>query len=178
MELVLGIDPGAQGAAALLAPRPDGAVPELLDVAPLPGRREAIGRANRRQTVILDGFELVAILRGWERKHDGAILRIVIERVSALPKDRAPQAFAFGRAYGAVRAIAEAHGAEVTTVPVSVWRAVAGVLVPDAERNRDALKRACRARAAEIWPDQADWFKRVKDTDAAEAALIGLSGVK
>lgn len=178
MELVLGIDPGAHGAAALLAPRPGGEVPALLAVAPLPGRPEAVGTTNRRKTVVLDGFALVALLRGWERKHDGAILRIVIERVSALPKDRAPQAFAFGRAYGAVRAIAEAHGADVTTVPVSVWRAVAGVLVPDAERNRTALKTACRARAAEIWPDRADWFKRVKDTDAAEAALIGLSGVK
>ena len=175
IPLHLGVDPGAHGAVALLAPRHGREVPELLDVAKLPGARE---RVNTRDTIILDAMRLVEILQDWEVLHDGAILTCTIERVGALPRDRAPQAFAFGRAYGAVRAVIESRGTTVRTVPVSVWRAAAGVLVPDAARERSQLKAACRARAAGLWPERADWFKRVKDTDAAEAALIGLAGIE
>lgn len=175
MQGFVGIDPGAKGAIALLAHGCPGSGPELLAVASLP---TTIDRIGGRKSPRLNGLALGSMLAEWQIQHGVVVSSATIERVHAMPKDKGPQAFAFGRSYGAVQAVLETMGVQTRTLPVSIWRQAVGIILPDAERSRDQIKTACRRRAQELWPDQADWFKRVKDTDAAEAALIGLAGME
>lgn len=175
MQGFVGIDPGAKGAIALLANGRPGSIPELLAVASLP---TVIDRIGGRKSPRLDGLALGSMLADWQNRHGVVVSHATIERVHAMPKDRGPQAFAFGRSYGAAQAVLETMGVQTRTLPVASWRQAVGVLMPDAERSKEQIKAACRARAQELWPDQAAWFKRVKDTDAAEAALIGLAGME
>lgn len=167
---VIGVDPGASGAIALLAE--NGRVPELVTARTLPTEAVKIGK---RTSKVLDGMALALLLPEWELLHDVVIVKGVCEQVASMPRDRAPQAFAFGRSYGAVVAAIQATRTAVDLVPPPVWRQGAGV--PRVETgDRKALKAAARKRATELWPEQADLFRRAKDADVAEAALIGLYG--
>lgn len=176
MQGVVGIDPGAKGAIALLdaSNRDASGVPELMAVEAIPTSIMLIGG---RKSPVVDGLKLAQLLWSWEREHRLTIAKGAVERVAAMPNDRAPQAFAFGRSLGAVSAVVQAQGIAVEFVPVSVWRQTVGVpkIQDDTGERRKLIKAVCRKRAQELWPRHADWFKRVKDTDAAEAAMIALS---
>lgn len=175
---VLGIDPGATGAIVLLSYR-GGGVPVLLAVSQLPTHAVEIGK---RTSKTLDAAALAMMLGEWEHEHGLRITRAIVERVGAMPKDKSPQAFAFGRSYGAVIAALEVLGIFTTTVSPAKWREAVGVARNTRDENADdaahrrKIKTSARKRAAQLWPEKADWFRRVKDADAAEAALIGLSG--
>lgn len=168
---VVGVDPGASGAIALLA-ETDALVPELLEVRALPTEAVQIGK---RTSKVLDGMALALLLPEWELLHDVVVVKGVCEQVASMPQDRAPQAFAFGRSYGGAVAAIQATRTRVDLVLPSVWRQTAGV--PRVETgDRRAIKAAARKRASELWPEKAELFRRAKDADAAEAALIGLYG--
>lgn len=171
---VVGIDPGAKGAIALLDARTkDDGVPRLLDVQTIPTQVFLIGG---RKSLVVDGLKLAQLVWGWERAHDIIITHGAVERVAAMPADHAPQAFAFGRSLGSVSGVIQAQGIDLQFVPVATWRQIVGV--PRAlsdENRRKEIKALCRKRAAELWPTEATRFRRVKDADAAEAAMIALS---
>lgn len=167
---VLGVDPGAQGAVALLAQ--DQEVPELLAVTVLPTIARQIGKRTSRE---LDGLALAAQVVEWEVIFDVDITKAMVEQVASMPRDKPPQAFAFGQSYGAVKAALQARGVLIETILPAKWREIAGVGRVEAG-DRKALKHAARKRAAALWPHREDLFRRAKDADAAEACLIGLSG--
>jgi hypothetical protein len=175
MSGVIGVDPGATGALALLdAGRRDLlGVPSLVTVAPIPAIEVKVGKRKSR---VVDGRRLAQMLCDLER--GTPLSSAAVEVVASMPADKPPQAFAFGRSLGGVEATLQAHGLVITRVPVATWRQATGVAratADDAKARRREHKAACRARAIELWPDQKDLFRRVKDTDAAEAALIALS---
>lgn len=173
MGLVVGVDPGASGALALLDPsKVIQGVPVLLEAETVPSIREKIG--SRRSGVIA-AYEVGDMLHGWQTKHGELIARAAIERVHTMPGDFAPQAFAFGRSLGKIEGVLEAMGVVIDSVPVAVWRQRVGVRRRKEDEDAKVLKRLSRERACELWPEAAEKFKRVKDSDRAEAALIGVA---
>jgi crossover junction endodeoxyribonuclease RuvC len=151
---VLGIDPGAKGAIALLSV--DG---ELLKVVDMPVTQEANGR-HATNAALLSAIVANAQCR-----------RIFCEFVAARPTDAKVAAFAFGRARGVIEGVAGAFDLELIFITPPVWKRYAGV--PPGKQNKDVA----RTRAIARWPAQAELFARKGDVDRAEAALIGAAGL-
>jgi crossover junction endodeoxyribonuclease RuvC len=152
--MILGIDPGAHGAIAILSESG-----ELVDVIEMPVTRETSGRHATNAPL------LSAILA---RPH----ARIAYcEFVGARPTDAKVSAFAFGRARGVIEGVCGALSIPIVFITTPSWRCAAGIL-PGAEH-----KDVARARAIAKWPDKADLFARRCDVDRADAALIGLAGI-
>jgi crossover junction endodeoxyribonuclease RuvC len=152
---ILGIDPGAHGAIAVLDD--DG---ELLEVLDMPSPPEANGRTATNAP-------LLAVLLA--RAH----ARIAFcEFVGARPTDAKVAAFAFGRARGVIEGCAGALGLPIVFLTPPTWKRVADI--PPGAENKDLA----RTRAIARWPAHADLFARKCDVDRAEACLIALAGLK
>ncbi len=87
----------------------------------------------------------------------------VIEDVHSMPKQGVASSFSFGRSLGAAETALACNGLVLHYVSPARWKKALGL-------SQD--KGASRRRAIELWPERADWFKRVKDDGRAEAALI------
>jgi len=88
---------------------------------------------------------------------------LVIESVSAMPKQGVTSSFNFGYGAGVLEGVAAGLGIPVEMVRPATWKKAAGV---------SADKSACRLMATRYWPGMADLFKRVKDDGRADAALL------
>jgi crossover junction endodeoxyribonuclease RuvC len=152
---ILGIDPGAHGAVAVLD---EGG--ELLEVRDMPSTPEANGRSAT-------SAPLLAVLLS--RAH----ARVAFcEFVGARPTDAKVAAFAFGRARGVIEGCAGALGLPMVFLTPPTWKRVADI--PPGGENKDLA----RTRAIARWPARADLFARKCDVDRAEACLIALAGLK
>lgn len=150
---VLGLDPGATGAIAML----DTDLAALV-VCDMPSTLVKVGKQHRRQ---ISEFWLADILRVYEP--DAAW----IERVHALPKQGVTSSFSFGLSYGLARGVLAALGVPVQLVTPQEWKREFR-LGPD--------KNEARIIAARLFPQNAACFTRVKDDGRAEAALLALFG--
>jgi crossover junction endodeoxyribonuclease RuvC len=155
MSAVIGIDPGAHGAVALLDE-----VGELVEVVDMPSTLEANGRAATNAPL------LAGILA---RAH----ARVAFcEFVSARPTDAKVAAFAFGRARGVIEGCAGALGLPIVFLTPPAWKRLAEI--PPGADNKDFA----RTRAIARWPAHAELFKRKADVDRAEACLIAWAGLQ
>lgn len=145
---ILGVDPGAYGALALLV---DGRLGRVVDMPMLKIRR---GKTDKAE---VDGYTLASVLR------DFAADVACVEQVGGLPGQSASAAFNFGRAAGAPEYALKALGVRVEFVPPATWKKAMGV---------NSGKDGSRAAAMKLWPAQSALFARKKDNDRAEAALI------
>jgi crossover junction endodeoxyribonuclease RuvC len=150
---VLGVDPGAAGALAMI----DTDLTALV-VCDMPSTLIKIGKGHRRQ---ISEFWLADILRVYQP--DCAW----IERVHAMPKQGVTSSFAFGLSYGLARGVLAALGVSVTLVTPQEWKK-SFRLGPD--------KNEARLVAARLFPENASCFTRAKDDGRAEAALLALFG--
>lgn len=156
--LMLGFDPGINGALAVLAP--SGA----LDVAAYPLSARKVGKKTRNE---IDAAALAATLR--DRIGRGHAVAFV-EQVQSQPTDGAIQAFAFGTAYGVLRGVLAALHIPVTLVTPQVWKKALAV---------PADKGLAVKRASEIFPAHAGLFRGPRGgalDGPAEAALIAYYG--
>lgn len=173
-QTVVGIDPGAHGALALLGLGRGYPVLELSDM-PIRDRGKSV--TNN----VLDGKALGLLLRRWSPTI------VVVEDVQPMPSrpegdeqeaDRrtmpARTAFTFGGFCLGVVAVCEALGFDVVTVRPMQWKKAAG-LAKVGNRLRSDVKAESLWRANEIWPDAA--FNRVRDEAKAEAAMIARFGL-
>lgn len=177
-QKVVGIDPGAHGALALLSL---GRGFQLLEAVSMPIR-------DRGKTVtnnVLDGRALGVLLKRWEPTI------IVVEDVQPMPargriegeneqaSERhempARSAFTFGGFYLGTVAVCEALGFDVITVRPVQWKKAAG-LARVGDRSRSAVKAEALALARTLWPDS-PYFERAKDEAKAEAALMARFGM-
>jgi crossover junction endodeoxyribonuclease RuvC len=152
---ILGIDPGAHGAIAVLDESGD-----LLEVLDMPSTPEANGRTATSAPM------LAGILA---RSH--ACIAFC-EFVGTRPTDAKVAAFAFGRARGVIEGYAGALGLPIVFLTPSTWKRSADI-APGAG-NKDLA----RTRAIARWPAHADLFARNCDVDRAEACLIALAGLR
>lgn len=147
---ILGIDPGASGAIAIL--KTDG---KLIDVIDMPTTELQVGgKTKHRVSPVFLQSELAFYA-------DDA--RAVVEHVSAMPGQGVSSMFAFGEAFGLVRGVLAGMKVPTDLVTPAKWKR-------DLKVNPG--KDGSRALAAQLWPDKAHMFKRVKDDGRAEAALI------
>ena len=140
---VLGVDPGLDGAIALLG---DG----FLAVRDMP----TAGELKRRVVV---AAEAAGIIRAWTP--DIA----VIERVHAMPKQGVTSSFRFGQALGTIEGVLGALLIPIEYVTPQSWKK---------HFRLTANKDDARLRAIQTWPRIADELRRKKDADRAEALLI------
>jgi crossover junction endodeoxyribonuclease RuvC len=154
MTLTFGIDPGVSGGIAVLL---DG---KLLAVDPLPIRARLYGSGMQ-----LDGAELM----GWLlEQRAGRPCMAYLEAVASRPGQGVRSVFNFGHMVGSIEGVLQAMGFPYELVGANTWKKRAGLTGKD--------KNASRSLAMQLFPDQAERFKRVKDDGLAEAALIGRYG--
>ena len=154
-ETILGIDPGAHGAIAVLSERGD-----LLEVIDMPTTLESNGRAATNAPLL-----------------GGVLARVharvaFCEFVSARPSDSKTGAFAFGRARGVIEGCAGTLGLPIVFLTPPTWKRLADI--PPGAENKDLA----RTRAIARWPAHAELFRRKADVDRAEACLIAAAGLQ
>jgi crossover junction endodeoxyribonuclease RuvC len=88
---------------------------------------------------------------------------VVVEQVHAMPRQGVSSTFSFGKACGMIEGVVAARGLPIAWVTPQRWKKAMGVT---------ADKNSSRQLAINLWPNEAELFKRVKDADRAEAALI------
>jgi len=151
---MIGIDPGVTGGVALFL---DG---ELLAVDPLPTRARLYGSGLQ-----LDG----AGLKSWLMEmRAGRPCVAILEAVSSRPGQGVRSVFNFGHCLGTIEGVLASLGIPYQLVSASVWKKRAGLI--------GKPKSASRSLAMQLFPDQTDRFKRVKDDGLAEACLIAKFG--
>jgi hypothetical protein len=154
--LVLGVDLGRQGAAALMTR--DGQLVDVVDLPCLP-----TGPSCRPA---ISGPLFADIVRRWE---PGAAF---IEFVGPRPTDSRVGAFAFGGAKATIETALLVLGVPVSYITAPVWKRAIGI-----PPGKDGVKDLARAEAVRRWPAQAALFARKSDDGRAEAALIAIAGM-
>jgi hypothetical protein len=108
----------------------------------------------------IDGAQLAAWLREMRPEH------AFLEQVSSRPGQGVSSTFVFGAAYGSIKTALAVLGIPYTLVTPGKWKR-------DMRLSSD--KEQGRALAIRTWPE-AECFRRVKDHNRAEAALLALWG--
>lgn len=156
--MIVGVDPGAGGAIAILSPAGD-----LVDVQDMPVDVVRVGRTDRRR---VNPARLADVFRVGLR---GIRAHVYVEQVGPNPHDGASGAFAFGNAYGIILGALAALQIPATTIPPAEWKG---------RMRCPAGKDGARARACQLFPDHSALFARVKDDGRAESAILALYGCK
>lgn len=149
MARYLGIDPGLGGGLALIETK-EGAPPAFIA-----GIRVPVVR--HRGKGMIDARELLVWLTDL-----GHIDQAVIEQVASRPGQGVTSAFTFGRATGAVEALAQLMAETVIWTAPSVWKKDLGL----GTEKRDSLD-LCRLRFGTAFT-----FTALSDDGVAEAALL------
>lgn len=144
--MIIGIDPGATGAFALLSD--DG---ELQFVRDMP-----VVDINGRKRV--SAAAVAELIREWNPR------LAIIEKVGAMPKQGVSGMFAFGYSAGVLEGVCAAAAVSVVFAHPATWKRAMGVT---------ADKGTSRLAACRMWPTKHQLFARVKDDGRAEAALLG-----
>lgn len=155
MKLILGIDPGLDGACAVIQ---DGAA----FVWDTPTTQETMASGKHQRHV--DGAGIAAELRGGML--DAVAVEAVIEHVWSSPQQGVRSAFTMGEGLGVWLGVLAALGIPVRWVTPRAWKKAVGLQV-------GADKEASRAVALRLFPACAQALSRKKDHGRAEALLIG-----
>ncbi|MEE4209688.1 MAG: hypothetical protein V2I43_10510 [Parvularcula sp.] len=155
-EVIIGIDPGLDGAIAGVSTGgawvrdiPTGATPK--------GKRE------------VDRQGLLAALM----PHPGAA--VWVEQVASMPGQGVSSSFRFGETLGVIKMAVTAAGCELRMVPPATWKRSFGLIFPKGT-PKPRIKAASRSLAQDRFPGLAGQLARVKDEGRAEALLIALYG--
>jgi hypothetical protein len=171
--LVIGIDPGINGAIGTLAHSEKG--PVFVRVDSMPTEEKQSGRRQIDAGALRDLF---AELWGISGKHHRGGMLFLIERVSAMPGQGTSGMFSLGDSFGVARAIACSFG-EVSFVAPQKWKGELGLTLSKEERDRlgknkaaQASKAAALTMARRRYKDARPFLFRKKDEGRAEAILI------
>lgn len=148
--IIVGIDPGLDGAIAVL-------IGDELTIHDVPTL--AAGTGGKR---VVDHAAFAFIVDVIHKI--GAPRLVAIENVAAV-KTGMSGAFAYGKGVGILIGTFAAHFAPLRFIQPTAWKRGMRIAA-------GAGKDASRQRASEIFPRYADLWRRVKDDGRAEAALI------
>lgn len=147
MSTIVGIDPGLEGALAVLV---DGVLTDAMDLIHVDN--------------ILDARELAITLQGLNLVSDGDI--VVVERVGAFPQNGSIGNFKLGYSFGAISGTVRAIGLPLDTTTPAMWKKRLGL----AGHTKDASRLLIR----DLYPAMAHLFERKADVGRADAACIAL----
>jgi len=151
-EIMIGIDPGLDGAFAFVPVRGDR--PWVYDTPTI-----SIQGATRQHRHC-EPAEITAILKSAMADYR---LRATIEGVHAMPRQGVSSMFSLGEGYGMWLGILAALGIPYSIVSARDWKRAYGL---DSDKGRS------RAEALRRWPTLADQLNRKRDHGRAEALLI------
>jgi crossover junction endodeoxyribonuclease RuvC len=155
MTRVLGLDPGIHGGLAIIEALNDAVtVVDAIDI-PVVG----VGAKERVD---------VRAFANWITQHGPALA--FVERAQAMPKQGASSGFKYGRATGALEAAIILCSIPLEIVEPSMWKR--SFRLPGGD------KESTRQRALELFPAAHGLLARKRGHGRAEAALIGLFGLK
>ena len=151
--LIIGIDPGISGSICFLQ---DG---KILDVIEMPTMTE--GKKNKKQVNGSQIYnEICKIINNIEKQD----IRVVIEKVSAMPGQGVTSMFNFGQSFGILKGITSAMQLQVYFVRPAKWKKYFNLI--------NSEKDASRTRAIEIFPYFSSQLSKKKDSNKADAILI------
>ena len=156
----IGIDPGATGAIAIYSP----GSPDRINVLDMP--TVEIKRGKRMVHEVNAGYLAIEISLNLNRAER---VQAFIEKVHAAPGQGVSSMFAFGRARGVVEGVLAALEIPITYVSPNIWVRSMNVV---------GGKDGSRKRAGELFPSQAELFRRKMDDGRADAALIAMWGAR
>ena len=88
-----------------------------------------------------------------------------VERVHSMPKQGVAASFSFGEGYGIILGVMAATATPYTLITPQRWMKA---MLAGHQRSKDTSRLVAR----QLWPNQAELFKRKKDHGRAEGALI------
>lgn len=156
--MLIGIDPGKRGAAALVAQLPHGGF-RVMSVEDMALKPTGPKKTQVDPAVLVDWIE--------ECRKAYPVQAVVIERVFASPQMGTVSAFDFGTSFGMLLGIVASLRLRTELITPPVWKRA--MRVP-------ANKDAARGRASEVFPHDTHLWPRKKDDGRAEAALLAAHG--
>ncbi len=151
----IGIDPGAQGAIAALTHE------DFTQIWDIDGS-------------VFDAIDVLCELKelfGIDYK-----LKAVLEHAIVMPRQGSVSSFKFGANWGCLRGALIALKIPIVSEPrPAQWKkAIFGTSTQ--KKDKKQLKNEARDMARKLYPEAADYFKRVKDDGRAEALLLAHYG--
>lgn len=155
--MILGCDPGLQGALSLI----DARTGRLLECVDVPTCANGLATGSMKRW--LDAARLLELLRDWSARHDfaGRGCRGVIERPFASPNLPAQTVAAQFDTFGVIRASLQVVCDSVRPVDPKTWKKLYGV---------GADKEKARETALALYPTAP--LGRVRDHNRAESILV------
>lgn len=98
-------------------------------------------------------------------------IKIITEQVNSRVGNSMPSVFNFGATCGRIWGICELFYNNLIYVSPQKWKKYFGLLKTKEQTIAEG-KELCRLKALEIFPEAAEYLKRKKDHDRAEALLI------
>lgn len=161
MNSYIGIDSGLTGAWALVNSK--GNLVCLKDI-PIIAKNKATGKVknyiNARQL-----YQDILHVVPYKLHHMEA--EAYLENVNSMPGQGVSSVFSLGDTFGSIRAICACIGVKTTFISPVKWKKHYGI---------SSDKEVARALAINMFPEMSDLFKRKKDHNRAEAALIARYG--
>jgi crossover junction endodeoxyribonuclease RuvC len=154
MEVIVGIDPGLDGALAFLPT--DGSLPWVID---MPTVTVSGSKRNQRHC------EPAQIAHEIKSAQLDYRLTAAVETQHAMPGQGVSSCYTIGEGYGAIVGVLSALGVAYAKVAPAKWKRDMGLPV-------HADKDDSRAMALRLWPQMAGRLTRERDHGRAEALLI------
>ena len=151
MKIIIGIDPGLNGAIAIM----EGL--KVKDIFDMPVMSE--GKKSKRQ---LNSALLVILLK--EKIRNLEDVSIVVEQVNAMPGQGVTSMFNFGQSFGAIKGICAALNLPIFFVRPSKWKKHYDLI--------NSSKDASRTKVIEMYPSLSDKLSKKKDVNKSDAILI------
>jgi len=151
--LIIGIDPGISGSICFFQ---NGLI---LDVIEMPTMTE--GKKNKKQ---VNGAQVYNEILKKINKIEKQNVRVVIEKVSAMPGQGVTSMFNFGQSFGILKGICSAMQLPLYYVRPAKWKKYFGLI--------NSEKDASRTRAIEMFPNFSSQLSKKKDSNKADAILI------
>ena len=149
--IIIGIDPGINGAISILKNK------KIIEVYDTPTMIE--GKKNKRQ---INGSQVTNIIK--ERLNDGKEIIVVVEHVNAMPGQGVTSMFNFGQSFGVIKGICSALSLPIYFVRPTKWKKHFNLI----KTNKDAS----RTKVIQTYPEISSKLSRKKDSNKADAILI------
>lgn len=159
-RVVLAIDPGVNGAYAIIRRRAPGERAEVVEVGDLPTFTKRSGKTDKTFVNLPVLGHMLNVSRALY-----GVDTIVIEEVSAMPGQGVTSMFRFGFVSGAIEGVAAALQFPVARLRPQTWMKAIGFRGGDPD--------ATRSLAVNTFPEAVSSLSRKKDHNRADAILIG-----